>query len=149
VQDKRLLKKDLFGEVWMTHSGHETLILRDSRPVRWWAAWLARGLMRREARALTALAGIDGVPRFLAAGRTYLERSFIPGVPMFEGRPQDPRYFRAAAQLLRRLHRANVVHNDLAKEPNILLQDDGARVDGYRETGILTVDAPHFRLGRS
>ncbi len=110
----------------MTHSGHETLILRDSRPARWWAAWLARGLLRREARALAALTGIDGVPRFLAAGRTYLERSFIAGVPMFEGRPRDPRYFRAAAQLLRRLHRANVVHNDLAKEPNILVQDDGA-----------------------
>ena len=110
----------------MTRSGHETLILRDSRPARWWVAWLARGLLRREARALAALTGIDGVPRFLAIGRTHLERSFIAGVPMFEGRPQDPRYFRAAAQLLRRLHCANVVHNDLAKEPNILVQDDGA-----------------------
>ena len=126
MQDKRLLKKDLFGEVWKTHTGGETLILRDSRPARWWVAGLARRLLRREARALAALTGIDGVPRCLASDRTQLERSFIAGVPMCEGRPQDPRYFKAAAQLLRRLHRANVVHNDLAKEPNILVQTDGA-----------------------
>jgi serine/threonine protein kinase len=28
--------------------------------------------------------------------------------------------------LLRTLHRADVVHNDLAKEPNILVRDDGS-----------------------
>ncbi len=110
----------------MTSSGGERLVLRDTRPARWWLAWLARVLLRRESRALAALTGIDGIPRCLSCGKTQLERSFIAGVPMYSGRPQDPRYFRAAAQLLRRLHRANVVHNDLAKEPNLLVQTDGS-----------------------
>jgi hypothetical protein len=40
-------------------------------------------------------------------------------------RPRDPAYFRAAARLLRRLHTANVIHNDLAKETNWLVTTDG------------------------
>ena len=41
------------------------------------------------------------------------------------GRPTEIDYFRAAAFLLRKLHQHNVVHNDLAKEPNLLLTVDG------------------------
>lgn len=126
MQEQKLLKKDLFGEVWMTRSGGEVCVLRDTRPARWWLAWLARRLMRREMRALVALTGINGVPRLLASDRHQLRRSFVAGVPLFEGRPQDPGYFRAAARLLRRLHRAGVVHNDLAKEPNLLVRDNGS-----------------------
>ena len=44
---------------------------------------------------------------------------------MQEARPRDPAYFRRANQLVRRLHRAGVVHNDLAKEPNWLVTADG------------------------
>ena len=40
-------------------------------------------------------------------------------------KPRDPGYFRAAARLLRRLHAANVIHNDLAKETNWLVTPDG------------------------
>ena len=110
----------------MTSSGGETHVTRDSRAAHWCVAWLARGLLRREAYALAALTDMDGIPHLLAVRRTQLDRSFIAGVPMFKGRPKDPQYFKAAAQLLRKLHRADVVHNDLAKEPNILVQDDGS-----------------------
>ena len=34
---------------------------------------------------------------------------------------KDPAFFAAAQRLLRDLHARNVVHNDLAKEPNILV----------------------------
>src|SRR6185436_11825933 len=40
-------------------------------------------------------------------------------------KPRDPAYFRAASRLLRRLHAANVIHNDLAKETNWLVTPDG------------------------
>ena len=40
-------------------------------------------------------------------------------------KPRDPAYFRDAARLLRRLHAANVIHNDLAKETNWLVTPDG------------------------
>ena len=70
--------------------------------------------------------GIHGLPRLLHSDRDSLERSFLDGQPMQVARPQDDRaYFRDARRLLRRLHRAGVVHNDLAKEPNVLVTPDG------------------------
>jgi len=121
-----LLKKDLFGEVWRLQEGNVTVVLRDTRPARWWLAWLARSLLQREARALAALVDIDGMPQLRKNDHCTLLRSYLPGVPLFEGQPRDAAYFNAAARLLRRVHRAGVVHNDLAKEPNILVREDGS-----------------------
>ena len=125
MQDKELLKKDLFGEVWRVGQRDDPAILRDTAPARWWLAWLARGLMRREFRALSALQGITGVPQIIANDRTSLLRSYLSGIPMYEGRPDTAVFFNDAARLLRRIHRAGVAHNDLAKEPNILVRNDG------------------------
>jgi hypothetical protein len=44
---------------------------------------------------------------------------------MHLARPRDPAYFRAASRLLRRLHAAGVLHNDLAKETNWLVTPQG------------------------
>ena len=54
-----------------------------------------------------------------------LVRSWIEGRPMQVARPRDPDYFRQANALVRRIHGAGVIHNDLAKEPNWLVRDDG------------------------
>ncbi len=54
-----------------------------------------------------------------------LTRSWMEGAPMQVAKPRDAAYFRAAARLLRRLHTANVIHNDLAKETNWLVTPDG------------------------
>ena len=45
---------------------------------------------------------------------------------MHIAKPSTPAYFRSAMRLLRRMHRAGVVHNDLAKEPNLLVRNDGS-----------------------
>ncbi len=84
--------------------------------------------MRREHRALCRLAlgtGIDGVPRVLDAAPTELTRSWIEATPMQLAKPREAAYFRAAMRLVRRLHAANVIHNDLAKETNWLVTPDG------------------------
>jgi RIO-like serine/threonine protein kinase len=89
---------------------------------------LARHLLRREHRALSRLAlrgGTEGVPRILDFGTTQLTRSWIDGSPMQIAKPRDLHYFRAALRLLRQLHAANVIHNDLAKETNWLVTPDG------------------------
>jgi RIO-like serine/threonine protein kinase len=102
--------------------------VRDARAARPWARLLAIKLMRREYRALTRLglgAGIDGIPRAIALESAQLTRGWIDGAPMQIARPNDPAYFRAASRLLRRLHAANVIHNDLAKETNWLVTPDG------------------------
>jgi RIO-like serine/threonine protein kinase len=118
------LKSDTFGHI--TRIGDT--VVRDAGWARPWARRLAVHLMRREHRALTRLAlgrGVDGIPRPLAISGDQLTRQWIEGTPMQLAKPRDPAYFRAAARLLRRVHAANVIHNDLAKETNWLVTPDG------------------------
>ncbi len=121
----KLLKKDIFGEISLRNSAHGLHIVRDAGPARPWTKWLARRLLKREARALAATGSIAGIPEILHVNTDTLQRSWIPGAPMNESRPTDIAYYRAAAKLLRRLHRTGVAHNDLAKEPNWLVREDG------------------------
>jgi RIO-like serine/threonine protein kinase len=119
-----VLKRDVFGTI--TRAGGS--VVRDAGAARTWARWLAVHLMRREHRALCRLAlgtGIDGIPRVLGLSPHTLTRSWIEATPMHLAKPRDPAYFRAAARLLRRLHAADVIHNDLAKETNWLVTPDG------------------------
>ena len=81
--------------------------------------------MTREAVALAALEEVAGVPRLLRRDRNSLARSYIAGAPLHSARPSDPGYFALAARRLRQMHHAGVVHNDLAKEANILVGEDG------------------------
>lgn len=126
MSDSRLLKKDLFGEIWRLSPGTEVTILRDTRSAHWWIGWLARSLLRREAAGLRALRGLDGVPALIRCDKSQLTRSYVAGAPLHHSKPDDSAYFASAARLLRRMHRAGVVHNDLAKEPNLLVRDDGS-----------------------
>jgi len=126
MSDAQLLKKDLFGEVWLLESGAGPEILRDTRTARWWLKWLARALLRREAEGLRALQGIDSVPRVLRCSKDQLARSYLAGKPMHVAKPANPAYFLNAMRLLRRMHRCGVVHNDLAKEPNLLVCEGDA-----------------------
>jgi RIO-like serine/threonine protein kinase len=120
----QLLKTDLFGTI--TRVGEA--VIRDARAARPWARPLALHLLRREHRALSRLAlgdGTPGVPRVLDVERGRLTRRWIEGAPLHQAQPRDPQYFRAAARLVRRLHAARVIHNDLAKETNWLVTPDG------------------------
>jgi len=121
------LKRDLFGSVFLVldDAARPLHVCRDTRTARAWVMPLARRLARREARALRRLEGIGAVPRLIEYGSGMLRREWIAGEPMQRARPADPRYFRAALTLLRRLHVRRVVHNDLAKEPNWLVTPEG------------------------
>ena len=124
---KSLLKKDLFGEVWLVVSGQErAAVLRDASAARRWLAWPARHLLQREANALAALSGIEGFPAVLESDHDTLTREYLTGEPLYKASRPGAAFFAAASRLLRRMHRAGVVHNDLAKEPNILVLDDGS-----------------------
>ena len=121
----KLLKKDIFGTTELWESAVAASIRRDTSHAAVGVRWIARRLLHREAKALAVLSGLPGIPELLSVSDGMLEREFIAGVPMQEGRPRDRDYFLKAGRLIRRMHRLGVVHNDLAKEPNFLVTPRG------------------------
>lgn len=121
------LKADSFGRIALMRAGDRMFVRRDLAHVPAWLRLPAWWLARREARGLAAVAGLDAVPQLLRWDGRRLDRSYMSGAPMYERPPcGDVAYFRAARRLLQRLHRRGLAHNDLAKEANWLVLDDGS-----------------------
>ena len=125
-----LLKRDVFSTVergrFRSDHGEVDAVLRRLDQVPWWSFGLALHLFARERRALTLAKGLNVGPELLWAGRRALVRGFIDGVALHLAKPHgDVAYFRSAKAALRRLHRAGICHNDLAKEQNWLRGADG------------------------
>jgi RIO-like serine/threonine protein kinase len=125
-----VLKRDQFGSVCCLRnastSGNSLCVERDTTTAAWWIRWLACRLAAREARALAALERLPGLPRIEAWDGQRLRRSWIAGEPMHRSPPTSPAYFREALRLVRRMHAAGILHNDLAKEPNWLVTPEGS-----------------------
>ena len=121
-----LLKRDLFGSVRReARPPNSFVVIRDITDARPWLKWLAKHLARREARALERLRDMAGIPRLLSFNGTQLTREYIDADPMQQAKPANTLYFRNAFRLLRQLHARDIVHNDLAKEANWLVMNDG------------------------
>jgi len=124
-----ICKRDLFGAVRRRTitQGSATVECaeRDTTEAAHGIGWLARRLALREARALETLRIVPHVPRLLAWNGRQLQRSWLAGQPLHRAAPPSRTYFRDALTLVRRMHAAGVVHNDLAKEPNWLVGPDG------------------------
>jgi hypothetical protein len=125
-----LLKRDVFSTVergrFRGDAGEVDAVLRRLDQVPWWSVGLALHLFARERRALALAKGLNVGPELLWAGRRALVRGFIDGVALHLAKPHgDVAYFRSAKAALRRLHRAGICHNDLAKEQNWLRGADG------------------------
>jgi predicted Ser/Thr protein kinase len=120
-----LLKSDALGRIEIVIDGEQRWIRRNTRVARFGMRWFARAAAAREARALVALAGLEGVPQLIAWADGILDRTYMEGAPMQQAQPADPGYFREAHQLLKRIRRRGVAHNDLAKEPNWLQREGG------------------------
>ncbi len=125
-----LLKRDVFSTVergrFRTGTRDVDAVLRRLDQVPWWSFLLAHHLFTRERKALTKAKGLNVGPELLWAGRRALVRGFIDGVALHLAKPRgNAAYFRSAKATLRRLHRAGICHNDLAKEQNWLVGRDG------------------------
>ena len=125
-----LLKRDVFSTVergrFRSDTGEVDAVLRRLDQVPWWSFIPAHHLFERERRALAVARDLDVGPELLWAGRQALVRGFINGVALHLAKPHgDAAYFRSAKQALRKLHRAGICHNDLAKEQNWLRGSDG------------------------
>src|ERR1700691_2067188 len=127
-----VLKRDLFSTVergrFQTDGGEVDAVLRRLDQVPWWSRGLAILLFRRERRALATAGQLGIAPPLLFAGRRALVRGWIDGVPLHIAKPNgDAGYFRSAKAALRKLHRAGIAHNDLAKEQNWLYAQSGGQ----------------------
>src|SRR6202045_3178564 len=125
-----LLKRDVFSTVergrFRGEAGEVDAVLRRLDQVPWWSFVPARHLFARERRALALARDLRVGPELLWAGRQALVRGFINGVALHLAKPTgDVAYFRSAKLALRKLHRAGICHNDLAKEQNWLRGSDG------------------------
>jgi hypothetical protein len=125
-----LLKRDVFSTVergrFREDAGEVDAVLRRLDQVPAWSYPLARHLFARERHALQLARDLGVGPKLLWAGRQALVRGFIDGVALHLAKPHgDLAYFRSAKLALRKLHRAGICHNDLAKEQNWLVGRDG------------------------
>ncbi len=96
------------------------------------SAWLARILLRRERRALASLSGTPGVPELLdsrapgpAERRGVLVRTYLRGLPLHEAEWLPSDFFECLELLVASIHRRGVCHNDLHKEQNVIVGEDG------------------------
>jgi|SRR5690606_1875038 hypothetical protein len=123
----RALKADSFGRISLMRDADGRLFVRrDLAHVPLWLRVPAWWLARREARALGKVAGMADVPQLLAWDGRRLDRSYMEGAAMYQRPPRgDVAYFHRARRLLQELHRRGIAHNDLAKEANWLVLEDG------------------------
>lgn len=121
------LKADSFGRIALMRGDDGLFVRRDLRHVPLWLRLPAWWLARREARALRAVDGLPAMPQLLRWDGRRLDRTHLAGDAMYRRPPHgDVAWFRDARRLLQRLHRHGVSHNDLAKEANWLVLDDGS-----------------------
>lgn len=137
----RELKRDVFGTVELLEGGGDPVVRRVARGSRVpLSAWLARRLLARERRVLTALAGQDGVPQEIddpgltslpdldgrvPRPREVLLRTWLAGEPLHRATHLPRDFFDLLDGLALELHARGVCHNDLHKEPNVLVRQDG------------------------
>src|SRR6266481_6095954 len=125
-----VLKRDLLSTIergrFITPAGEVEAVLRRIDEVPWWCLGLARHLFARERRALAVAGELGIAPPLLFAGHNALIRGWMDGLPLHIAKPHGERgFFRSAKAALRKLHRAGICHNDLAKEQNWLRGRDG------------------------
>jgi serine/threonine protein kinase len=145
------LKHDVFGRVELVRGPEGLLVRRVARaglldP----RAILARALLARERRALQALRGLPGVPQLSVAdqGAAHeLLRTHLAGAPLHRATQLPLDYFEHLDELVQALHARGVCHNDLHKEPNILVGEDGrpALVD-FQLSSVHTRHDRSFRV---
>jgi len=147
-----LLKRDVFSTVergrFRGEGGEVDAVLRRLDEVPWWSFGLARHLFARERKALRLAKGLNVGPELLWAGKRALVRGFIDGIALHLAKPHgDAAYFRSAKATLRRLHRAGICHNDLAKEQNWLRGADGrCYVTDFQLAACFTRRSRLFRI---
>lgn len=89
------------------------------------SAWIARRLLERERRALRALEGLAGVPTLRSSHGDELVRTWVAGAPLARATSLPTDFFDRLDELVQAMHARGVCHNDLHKESNVVVAEDG------------------------
>lgn len=114
------------AEVGLFHSGETRLAVKTfaRRPV-WVRLLLGRWVIRREAAAYVAAAGIDGLPRFFGRPQPCaLATEWVDALPLPERGRVGEEVFRRVAETVAALHARGIALADLHHR-NVLVGDDG------------------------
>ncbi len=150
MQALEVLKRDALGRVERLELGGRAVVRRVATGGRApLSRWIACRLLARERRALEALAGLAGVPELVTGGagrRDELVRTWVAGAPLSRAAALPEDFFQRLDELVLALHARGVCHNDLHKEPNVLVGDDGfpALVD-FQLASVHPRDSALFR----
>lgn len=144
-----VLKRDHFSTIVQGHAPGDPgakRVLRDLTGLPWWSRGLARWLAGREARALAAVQGIEGVPLLVRAGPDGILRGWAEGAPLNLDPPRHAAWYADARRILREMRRRGVSHNDLAKPQNWLHMPGGRA--GVIDFQLAVVHRRRGRLAR-
>jgi len=117
-------------DLYACHWRGERLIVKDYAAKAWiWRHLLGRFLIRREARALRSLAGLEGIPQYRGCPDALsLVMTAVPGEPLHTAAGQQRLgngFMTLLEDLVAEMHRRGVVHLDLQHRGNILVSADG------------------------
>jgi RIO-like serine/threonine protein kinase len=105
-------------------------VVKDFAPRHWLVrATIGAFLVGRETRALSRLAGVDGVPGdAFRLDRHALACRYLRGTPLHQtdDRPPPPAFFEAFEALMGRIHARGLVHLDNRNARNVIVRDDGS-----------------------
>ncbi len=129
---QKQLKSDAFGSIeqgiYINEKGNSIPAIKRNYSRNKFCRPLALYLANKEKKALTILAKANhpSLPKLLNLNKNFHIRSFIPGESMHRC-PQklSPAYFKRSKELLLTMRRFGVTNNDLAKEANWLITEEG------------------------
>lgn len=87
-----------------------------------------RWMIQREARALKALMKVSGVPDFLGLpDEDSIAIEYRPGVVLRNVNPAQvsERFFERLEQIVQAIHSRGIVHSDLKRKENVMMDEDG------------------------
>jgi len=90
-------------------------------------SWIGRMLASREEGAYAALAGVEGVPRWLGRlGESSYAVQFIEGRPLDHVKTPPAGFFDRLRRVFDAIHARGVAYGDANKRSNIIIAEDGA-----------------------
>lgn len=121
------LKIDAFSRTELAWYKEEKVIVRTLDDGNTAETAVARLLAKRERNILRRLGPLNSpyLPKLLHSSKNNLIRSYMDGVPLRDAGKQPPEFYDKALEVIKQMHQAGVIHNDLEKPENWIVMQNG------------------------